>query len=155
MFSLTPGSAHAVSVVRERELDYKKAMKKAGFPHAPIHRIALEAPDRLQALRNYLLSASRPKAVFCWSDLDALQLLHQASELGLRVPEDLAIIGYDNSPTAGLNQIGLASMDQNSMTLGKLAGETLLTRIGGRRAPVKLLVEPQFANRRSASSPEG
>lgn len=152
MFSLIPGSAHTVSVVRQRELGYKKAMKKAGFPSAPIERIALEAPDRPRELRNYLLNANRPHAVFCWSDLDALQLLHQASECGLRVPEDLAIIGYDNSPTAALNQIGLASIDQNSMTLGKLAGEVLLTRIGGRSAPVKLLVEPELASRKSAIS---
>jgi LacI family transcriptional regulator len=80
-----------------------------------------------------LAAPDRPRAMFVWSDRDAVQLLNLARPMGLRVPEDLALIGYDNSAVAALPLIGLASMDQDGARLGTIAAEALLTRIGGRQ----------------------
>ena len=58
-----------------------------------------------------------------------------ASERGLRVPDDLAVVGYDNSSVAALPQLSLSSVDQSGQELGARAAEVLLERVTGRRDP--------------------
>jgi LacI family transcriptional regulator len=76
-------------------------------------------------------------------------LLNLARSRSIKVPEQLAIIGYDNSPIAALPLIGLTSIDQSGKKLGKLAAEALLSRIGGRTAAHHILVEPTLVSRSS------
>ena len=73
----------------------------------------------------------------------------EAYRLGIRVPNDLAIVGYDNSPTAALPMVDLASVDQDGPRLGKLAAEALFTRIGGRSVAEHILIEPTLVPRGS------
>ena len=80
-------------------------------------------------------------AVFCWSDLTAMPLLGVASERGLRVPDDLSVVGYDNSRVAALPQLSLSSVDQSGQELGARAAEVLLERIKGRSDPRHVLLE--------------
>lgn len=91
----------------------------------------------------------RPRAVFVWSDLDAVPLINAARISGIRVPEDLAIIGYDNSPMAAMPLVGLTSVDQNAAELGRTAAEILLGRIDGREEARHLLIEPHVEMRGS------
>ena len=67
----------------------------------------------------------------------------------LRLPEDLALIAFGNSPVAAEPVIDLASMDQAGQRLGQVAAEALLTRIAGRTAPHHLLLEPTVVHRSS------
>ena len=96
-----------------------------------------------------LTAADRPRAIFCWSDLDAIPLMGEAHRLGIRVPQDLAIVGYDNSPTAALPMVDLASVDQDGPRLGKLAAEALFTRMNGRSVAEHILIEPRLILRGS------
>ncbi|WP_027998144.1 substrate-binding domain-containing protein [Sinorhizobium arboris] len=54
-------------------------------------------PRREQFLRAFFADAKRPRAVVCWSDLDAITLLNLAAEMGVRTPGDLAVIGYSEA----------------------------------------------------------
>ena len=101
------------------------------------------------AIRKVLQDADRPRAIFCWSDLDAIPLISEANRQGIRVPEELAIIGYDNSPTAGLSMVNLASVDQDGPRLGKLAAKAVFNRIGGRHIAEHILIEPRLIPRGS------
>ncbi|GES40853.1 hypothetical protein RsS62_01050 [Rhizobium dioscoreae] len=76
-------------------------------------------------------------------DLDAAPLINAARTSAIRVPEDLAIIGYDNSPMAAMPLVGLTSVDQYQMLLGRTAVEVLLGRIDGRREARHPLIEPR------------
>ncbi|UJW77089.1 LacI family DNA-binding transcriptional regulator [Rhizobium sp. SL42] len=150
MLTLGSREGHSVSVVRQREIGYRQAMEAAGFADAiDIHSVAVASPEREESLKAFLLRPDRPEAVFCWSDLDAITLLNMASEMKVRVPEDLAVIGYDNSPTAALSLVDLASIDQSGRALGVLATETLLSRIEGRVQPMALKTNPILVARRS------
>jgi len=64
-------------------------------------------------------------------------------------PEDLAVIGYDNSSTAALGLVNLASIDQSGRELGQTATRTLLSRIEGRSEAVHILQMPSLVARRS------
>lgn len=150
MLTLGAHEGYKVSVVRQREIGYHAAMERAGLrSKARITSIPVESPAREEAMRAFLLRPDRPRAVFCWSDLDAITLLGFATELGLNVPDDLAVVGYDNSVVAGLPMVNLASIDQSGQELGALASLTLLSRIEGRATPLHQLQQPTFKRRRS------
>jgi LacI family transcriptional regulator len=73
-----------------------------------------------------LPAARRPTAAFCANDLLALGLLQQMVRLGLRVPDDLAIVGYDDIEFAEAAAVPLTSVSQPRQLLGRTAAELLL-----------------------------
>jgi LacI family transcriptional regulator len=73
-----------------------------------------------------LPAARRPTAAFCANDLLALGLLQQCVSLGLRVPEDLAIVGYDDIEFAAAAAVPLTSVRQPRQLLGRTAAKLLL-----------------------------
>jgi LacI family transcriptional regulator len=87
----------------------------------------LRAGERLAGLP----AARRPTAAFCANDLLALGLLQQMVRLGLRVPEDLAIVGYDDIEFAEAAAVPLTSVRQPRHLLGRTAAELLLTESRG------------------------
>lgn len=73
-----------------------------------------------------LPTSRRPTAAFCANDMLALGLLQQAVRLGLRVPEDLAIVGYDDIEFAAAAAVPLTSVAQPRQLLGRTAAELML-----------------------------
>jgi LacI family transcriptional regulator len=136
-------------VAPQREIGFRAAIAEAGLGEARIHRFDNLDAARLGKITSFIAGPERPRALFVWSDLDGIPVLNVARQLGLRVPEDLAVIAYDNSPVAALPLIDLASIDQSGYRLGQLAGEALLSRIGGRKTAQHVLIEPSLAIRSS------
>ena len=135
-------------VSTQRELGFQAAMEAAGLP-PKIHRFDNFDTARHGKITSFLSGPDRPRALFVWSDLDGIPILNVARQIGLRVPDDLALIAYDNSPVAALPLIDLASMDQFGHRLGQLATEALLTRIGGRSQALHVLIDPSLTIRSS------
>ena len=81
-----------------------------------------EAAQRLAGLP----SRQRPTAVFCTNDLLALGMLQQLIQQGLSVPEDIAIVGYDDIDFAAAAAVPLTSVRQPRQLLGRRATELLL-----------------------------
>jgi LacI family transcriptional regulator len=73
-----------------------------------------------------LPAGRRPTAAFCANDLLALGLLQEAVRLGLRVPEDLAIVGYDDIVFAEAAAVPLTSVAQPRHLIGRTAAEMLI-----------------------------
>jgi LacI family transcriptional regulator len=139
---------HTADVAPQREIGSRAAMSAANL--APrIFALPQHGAPRDDQIHQILTATDRPRAIFCWSDLDAIPLLSEALRLGLRVPQDLALIGYDNSPMAGLAMINLTSVDQDGPRLGKLAAEALFSRINGRSVAEHILIEPTLIRRDS------
>jgi DNA-binding LacI/PurR family transcriptional regulator len=80
-------------------------------------------------LRGMLGCYPRPTAILAMSDVIALGVLEEAQNLGLRVPEDLTVIGYDDVPEAA--RVGLSSVNQPHIEKGQIAAELLLARLRG------------------------
>lgn len=68
----------------------------------------------------------RPTAIFAANDLSAIQVVRTARELGLRVPADLSIVGFDNIPESALTEPPLTTIDQSIQDLGFEAVQMLL-----------------------------
>ncbi len=135
-----------------RETGYRKAMKEHGLSRQ-IRVIAAPqtARDIQVAARHLLEGRNRPDAIFCWTDFVALEVLSVARELGIAVPGDVAIVGYDNTGYCDLAQNALTSIDQSGQVLGLQAARLLIERIKGRENAEHFVVTPRLVARNSSA----
>lgn len=97
-----------------------------------------------------LLSTSGFDAVICANDLLAVGLMHELAAAGLMVPEDVAVVGMDDSELAEQSFPPLTSVNLGSAERGRRAAELLLARIEDNdRAPRRIVVQPSLSIRRS------
>jgi LacI family transcriptional regulator len=140
-------------VTSQREIGYRAAMSEHGLSaHIDIVRAGQSSRETQAAARRLLKGRKRPQAVFCWTDFVALEVLSVARELGLSVPHDIAVVGYDNTSYCDLAQNDLTSIDQSGHVLGLQAARLLIERIKGRTSPEHFVVTPRLAARGSSWS---
>lgn len=94
----------------------------------------------------------RPTALFCANDLLALGALQECTRIGLRVPDDVAIVGYDDIAFAASAAVPLSSVRQPRADLGRKAVELLLSEVSGaEHHHERTVLEPELVVRRSSS----
>ena len=116
-----------------RERGYRDALAAAGVPvdEELVQVGAYDPAVSAKPARRLLSSDRRPTAVFAANDLSALATLEVAAELGLRVPEDLSVVGFDNIPESALAAPPLTTVEQPIRQMGHQAIETLIRLIRG------------------------
>lgn len=111
----------------------------------------LRSPARLSA-KQLLNLKERPTAIFVASDVMALELIDVAKKMDLKVPEDLSVIGFDDNPLAEYSSVGLTTMGQPLVEMGRLALENLHRIAHGQATlPVKILLEAKLIERESCT----
>ncbi|SLM99953.1 transcriptional regulator, LacI family [Brevibacterium yomogidense] len=100
-----------------------------------------------------LTEAGAPTAVFVSNDRAAVALMGAALDAGISVPQQLSMIGYDNTALAAAIRPALTSIDQPRTMMGGRAVQLLLERIEGRVEPLREVVAPSLAQRASTSAP--
>ncbi len=97
---------------------------------------------------------SRPTALICADDLIALGVMDAALDLGLRIPDDVAVVGFDDVPVAALRQIALTTVRQPVAEMGRRAVELLVDRItkGPDADPVEVVLAPSLVVRRTCGA---
>lgn len=85
-------------------------------------------------------------ALFCVSDSIAIGVMRAFTEKGIRVPQDVSIVGYDDLPIARYLPISLTSVEQPKLEMGRVAAERLINRINGSLCEdyQKIVLEPQL-----------
>ncbi|MEU6720147.1 LacI family DNA-binding transcriptional regulator [Nonomuraea sp. NPDC046802] len=130
---------------------YLVAMRR----HSLAPYIMVEAADSTEdggrtAATALLTRDPRPTAIFAANDVVALGVLSAAAELGLKVPEDLSVVGYDNTHLAASRHVSLTSIDQPRRAMGRSAAALLSDRIGDPAKGSRLReVRPELIVRRS------
>jgi LacI family transcriptional regulator len=126
----------------------------AGRATAP-ELLAAGGPDRRRPAPEPAPTTPRPQgggfdAVICANDLLAVGLMHELAALGLRVPDDVAVVGMDDSELAEQCFPTLTSVNLGSAERGRRAAELLLARIeDNERTPRRIVVQPSLSIRRS------
>jgi DNA-binding LacI/PurR family transcriptional regulator len=122
----------------QRELGYSQVLASAGLPHRPeLVRHGPHDQAVAETLAGELLSLpDPPTAVFASSDVQAIGVLAAAATRGVRVPEDLSVIGYDDIELA--RYVELTTIRQSLFESGRLGARLLLEAVsGGEPAPVE------------------
>jgi len=116
-----------------RETGYRESLAENGIPFDPdlLRDGNYRAPQTDDAARELLTRADRPTAIFAANDLSAIRVLDIAAELGIRVPEELSVIGFDNIPEAAAATPQLTTVAQPLRELGAQAFEMLLDLLRG------------------------
>jgi DNA-binding LacI/PurR family transcriptional regulator len=96
----------------------------------------------------------RPTAVFCYNDVTAMGVLRGVKMEGLRVPEDISILGYDDIASAPYLDPPLTTVAQAKYTLGQMALLMTVDLIRGKKDVRDVVLEPQLVIRSSCAEPE-
>lgn len=142
----------SVSTSADRIQGYLKALKDRGLTvdRSLIRYGAFSQDTGMKYTRRFMALTPPPEAVFCGDDAIALGAMKALGTLGLKVPEDVAVVGFDDAEISSHPLIKLTTISQNLRKMGRLAAKTLIDRIEGRqKKPQRILLEPQLIIRRS------
>lgn len=134
---------------------YRQAMKTAGLPVLPGYEVMgdFEFSSGLPAMEKLLSLPQRPQAVFASNDAMAVGAYQALYNEGLRVPQDIAVIGYDDIHLAQFMTPPLTTIHQPKDSLGELAIDALLHRLKEPEAePQVLVLTPELVVRGSVGS---
>ena len=138
------------SLHRMRYQGYLDALRAAGILPDPELIVSTPWPVLLthqsgMAGMEELLSRDRlPEAVFCLNDLAAFGAMKVLSQHGIRVPEDIAVVGFDDIAESYLMSPSLTTISPNKNAIGRLAVSLLIDRINGKRTGPPELFTPDF-----------
>lgn len=136
---------------------YKEALSKKGIKIREEYISPgnfLRSSARLAAM-NLLKLKTPPTAIFAASDIMALELIDVAKSYNLVIPKELSVVGFDDNPINVYSPIGLTTVSQPLMEMGRIAVEKLdqivLEKL---RTPVKILLGTKLIKRATCAKPE-
>jgi LacI family transcriptional regulator len=148
-----------LSTCFDRMQGYKEALKEHGyeFDESLVHECKVSHEAGVQFMDNLLSKPFEIRSVFAANDLLALGAMRSLMNHGKRIPEDFAIVGYDNIPTSHLVVPSLTTIDQPKYLMGKRAGELLLKKMKNQTEQVEeedqveqIVLDPELIVRESA-----
>jgi DNA-binding LacI/PurR family transcriptional regulator len=141
---------------RARLRGYASAIKRAGLPVSgvPVFECAESTREEGQAAAEILLGVEdRPMALLCMSDQLAFGALEAARDLGLSVPGDLSVVGFDDVSEAAWTNPPLTTVHQSHVEKGLLAGRILVARLADDEPPEARLLPTRLVERGSTAPP--
>ena len=122
----------SVAGCKERLRGYKEALLENGLMID--ESLLIEIPDFTHeiagnAIKNLWKNDQKPEALFCFADILAIGALHAAKELGIKVPQQLAIAGFGNDDTGKYVSPSITTMAQPSFEMGQIAARMILDQI--------------------------
>lgn len=129
---------------RERLNGFKRALREARIHIAAeyLQETTFDKHGGYSKTHLLLRLIPPPTAIFAGNDMMALGALRAIREAGLRCPEDVSVIGFDNLDFAELTHPPLSSVSQSGYQLGTTAAHMLIERLRGDRSPAKHIVLP-------------
>jgi LacI family transcriptional regulator len=140
---------------RLREAGFRKAMAKAGVSvDESLVRVGSYKIETAEGPARQLLSrADRPTAVFAANDLSAIATVNAARGLGLTIPDDLSVIGFDNVPESALASPPLTTISQPLQQMGAEALYLLVDLIAGVERDTHVRLPTELVVRASCTAP--
>ncbi|MEC7265584.1 MAG: LacI family DNA-binding transcriptional regulator [Bacteroidota bacterium] len=124
-----------LSTTKHRLQGYLDAMEKNGVPTREeyiLHVDGFSHKDGLKPAKKLLALENTPDAIFAVNDSIATSAIHMAKKMGLRIPEDISIVGFDDEPHSSYFSPSLSTVWQPVYSLGMLSARILLQRIKDR-----------------------
>ncbi|MBF9141143.1 LacI family DNA-binding transcriptional regulator [Hymenobacter properus] len=150
------GGPQHLNIFKDRYAGYRQALEEAGVPLEEelvvlCHDMSLE--DGAAGIRQLLDLPQPPDAIFSSGDFTAVGALDALKEKGLRVPQDVALVGFGNETFSSLTEPKLTTIDQRCEEMGGAAIRLLLEMIQHdtqTRTPRKIVLRPELLKRASS-----
>ncbi len=142
---------------RDRRDAYRRTLRRAGIE--PEKRLVLRLPagteeERYARMRELLEGPDRPSAVFGVSDITAIELMSCAGQMGLGVPADLSVVGFDDIMLSRMPMISLTTVAQPMEELARRGVDTAIELVDDPRTlPPAQRVEPRLIVRGTTAPP--
>jgi LacI family transcriptional regulator len=139
----------------ERGKGFRQGLEDAGIKlkSSDIAYGNLQMPSGYEYGKKISRMKRRPTAIFAGNDLMALGIIQALSEEGIRVPEDISIVGYDDLPVTSVSPIALTTVRQPQSQMGEVAMSMLIERIQGSQAGSRRVVyQPQLIIRKTTAN---
>jgi DNA-binding LacI/PurR family transcriptional regulator len=145
---------------RQRLLGWQDALRPAGITPLAVRQDGTGLDPARHGARLLLDRPDRPTAVLCFSDVVAYGVLQIAAELGIEVPGELSVIGFDDNPLATQVQPALTTVRQDVEAKGRAAAAALTAAIAQARTsgditPEHVLLPTDLVVRASTAAPSG
>jgi len=120
-----------LKIYKNREDGYFKALADNGLSVNEnfIVNNSLTRADGVNAIKKLLQNETKPDAVFCANDTTALSVIMYLKEQGIKVPEDIAIVGYSNEPFSEVVSPSISTIKQPGFEIGQKAAELIIGQI--------------------------
>ncbi|WP_026566710.1 GntR family transcriptional regulator [Bacillus sp. UNC41MFS5] len=133
-----------------------RAFREHSLPFFPEMVISFTTEDQnnnlLERLENFFRTNSVPSAIVCYNDQLALNVLNLVRRLGQRVPEDISIVGFDDSSLAVATEVKLTSIAHPKMEMGIEAAKWIVSAVENKDdRPPSIVYEPKLVVRNSTA----
>jgi DNA-binding LacI/PurR family transcriptional regulator len=136
-----------------RRTGYLRTMRTLGLAdHAQVMTGDFTEEAGAHAAGRLLHGPTLPTAIFTANDVSAVGAIDEIERCGLVVPDDVAVVGFDNTSLAALNHIGLTTIDQPRREMGASAARMLIEAINDRGELSDVLMPPSLVVRRTTSA---
>lgn len=138
------------TVVKKRKTGYKRALEEFNLNYKEVPHFTCEATiEEGKRMADHILSSYEPTAIVAMSDAVAIGIIQRLKKNGIRVPEDVSVIGIDNIREGELIEPKLSTIDQPAFLKGKEAGKALFEIIDGKEVKGKITVPHSIVLRSS------
>jgi DNA-binding LacI/PurR family transcriptional regulator len=147
-------AASSYAVTRRRLTGYRDAALDAGLDWSSVPVVTATdstVAEGVAAAATLLARPTRPTALLCLSDRLAEGVLEEIARLGLRVPDDVSVVGFDDAPPAA--RLGLTTVRQPHRRKGELAATALLDLLAGTRPEPVVRLPTELVVRTSSGPP--
>ena len=144
-------SGRPLGDIQERRAAYESRMQAAGLdiPEGFVRHVANDPAGGEQALVALMALSSRPTAVVCSTDQLAIGVLHGAASLGIRVPSDLSVTGFDDLPMSAFTVPALTTVRMPTREMTDLAVQIAIDGGPDERQPTVEVLRPELVVRDS------
>jgi DNA-binding LacI/PurR family transcriptional regulator len=133
--AVVSGAFMASDRARQRFAGYEDAMRAHGLPVLDAVNLPSHTASNTAQIRALVAQDDAPTAFFCTNDLLAIGVISDLKRLGLRVPQDVSVLGYDGIALGALVEPPLATVAQPNADIGTQAIAQLLARLAGAPSP--------------------
>ncbi|GAB4402771.1 MAG: substrate-binding domain-containing protein [Anaerolineales bacterium] len=148
-------SPNNVNSSQARMEGYRAALEAAGIAFDPA--LVADGDGRpaaaMRATEHLLSRGVRPTAIFCYNDMTAIGTMRALRKAGIRVPDDISVVGYDDIPIVEYLDPPLTTIRQRKYDMGCMAMDMLLRLLNGATDVQDVTIEPTLVVRESTSAP--
>lgn len=145
----------AIEIFFDRHAGYKKALQDSGIQYKDelVVRTKSSIEEGKIAVEQLYKLDEKPDAIFSSSDFVALGVIQELKARKIKIPQDVAVIGFANEPFTDFEELSMSTIDQFPLEMGKMTAKVFLEQVNSNdkvKIEKKVVMEPQLIVRRSS-----